>query len=135
MLPVRGSRPCHVLLMLGVSALAFLSFSRGVRGADEAPASTAAFKKYCFQCHGNAAATAGINLEQLTAPPDFGSGFTSWQKVAAALEQSHMPPKGLPQPSDGERQHLVAWIRGGLDAHVRKTAGDPGRVTVRRLTS
>ena len=51
------------------------------------------------------------------------------------LEQGRMPPKGMPQPSDAERQQAVAWIRDGLDAHIRKTAGDPGRVTVRRLTS
>jgi hypothetical protein len=119
---------------MGVCALLALVATRGVRGADESAAATANFKKYCFQCHGKAA-TAGINLEQLTATPSFGANFAAWNKISTALDQHHMPPKGLPQPGDAERQHMVAWIRDGLEAHIRKTAGDPGRVTVRRLTS
>ena len=135
MLSRLGARPCKAALAAGTCALLALVGSRSVRGADDSAAVAANFRKYCFQCHGNAAATAGVNLEQLTATPDFGAGFATWKKVSAALDQQHMPPKGLPQPPDAERQHMVAWIREGLDAHIRKTAGDPGRVTVRRLTS
>jgi hypothetical protein len=135
MLSRRGARPCQAALAIGACTVLALVGSRSVRGADESAAAAASFRKYCFQCHGKAGATAGVNLEQLTADPSFGGNFATWQKVSAALEQHRMPPKVLPQPDDGERQHLVAWIRDGLDAHIRKTAGDPGRVTVRRLTS
>src|SRR5258707_7417457 len=130
-----GARPSRAALAIGTSAILMVVANRTVHGADDSPAASAAFRKYCFQCHGKAGATAGINLEQLTASPSFGASFASWQKVQGVLEQGRMPPKVLPQPSDAERQHLVAWIRDGLDAHIRKTAGDPGRVTVRRLTS
>src|SRR6185312_12021093 len=41
----------------------------------------------------------------------------------------------LPQPSEEQRRDAVAWIRAELGAFARKNAGDPGRVTVRRLTS
>jgi hypothetical protein len=131
----RGARPCQAALAIGACAVLALVGSRSVHGADDSAAVTADFHKYCFQCHGNAAATAGINLEKLTADASFGPGFATWQRVSTALDQQHMPPKGMPQPPDAERQHMVAWIREGLDAHIRKTAGDPGRVTVRRLTS
>jgi len=131
----RGARPSKAALAISVSAILVLVANRSVHGADDSGAPSATFQKYCFQCHGKAAATAGINLQQLTASPSFGASFAQWQKVQGVLEQGRMPPKGLPQPSEAERQHLVAWIRDGLDTHIRKTAGDPGRVTVRRLTS
>ena len=46
-----------------------------------------------------------------------------------------MPPKKMPQPSDEERSRAVTWIRAKLDQYIAKNAGDPGRITVRRLTS
>jgi hypothetical protein len=46
-----------------------------------------------------------------------------------------MPPKFMPQPSDAERAHAAAWIRAELSAYAARHDGDPGRVTVRRLTS
>jgi hypothetical protein len=107
-----------------------------MRGADESASnSTAMFRQYCFQCHGKAATMAGISLEQLTAKGSPGENFQQWEKVAAALEQGRMPPKGMPQPGDAQREHAVAWIRAELAAFVKAHAGDPGRVTVRRLTS
>jgi hypothetical protein len=78
---------------------------------------------------------AGVNLQQLTSQTSIGEGFQTWGKVAAALEQNRMPPKGMPQPPDAQRQQVVAWIRGELNAYAKKHDGDPGRVTVRRLTS
>src|SRR5690349_17705482 len=94
----------------------------------------ATFRQYCFQCHGKAA-IAGLNLERLTSHPSPGENFQHWQKVVAALEQKRMPPKKMPQPSDEERGKAVTWIRARLDQYIATHAGDPGRVTVRRLTS
>ena len=51
------------------------------------------------------------------------------------LEQKIMPPKNMPQPSDAERNQAVSWIRSELNSYAIKHDGDPGRVTVRRLTS
>jgi len=94
----------------------------------------AAFKQYCVACHGSANTSGGINLERLTADATMGPGFASWEKVAAALEEKRMPPRGLPQPSDSLRQQLIAHVRNGILDYARKHDGDPGRVTVRRLT-
>src|SRR5688572_5977834 len=46
-----------------------------------------------------------------------------------------MPPEKMPQPSDADRRKAVAWIRAELGDYAKKHEGDPGRVTVRRLTS
>jgi mono/diheme cytochrome c family protein len=98
----------------------------------------AVFQQYCVQCHGGKAPKGGVNLERLTAQLAAGEGFDEWrewEKVVTALERKTMPPKAMPQPSDEERAQAVAWVKGELDAYARKHDGDPGRVTVRRLTS
>jgi mono/diheme cytochrome c family protein len=102
--------------------------------ADQSSLGMPPFRQYCFQCHGKAA-MAGINLEQLSSRDSFGDKFQQWEKVAAALETRHMPPKQMPQPTVDQRQQAVTWIRARLNDFAQKHAGDPGRVTVRRLTS
>ncbi len=61
--------------------------------------------------------------------------FQHWEKVANAIDQKLMPPAKMPQPSDEQRKQAVTLIRARLNEAAIKTAGDPGRVTVRRLTS
>ena len=105
-------------------------------GADAPPANpSATFKQYCYQCHGNGKAMGGVSLEQLTSQSSAGEGYQAWQKVIAVLDRNSMPPKGLPQPSESARHNATAWIRNELDSYIKNHAGDPGRVTVRRLTS
>ena len=78
---------------------------------------------------------AGINLQQLSSSPLTDRNFSQWQKVAAVLEDKRMPPAKMPQPSEQERAAAVHWIRANLKTYAEKRAGDPGSVTVRRLTS
>lgn len=96
------------------------------------PVST--LKQYCAGCHGKTA-TAGINFEKLTASPMEDSNFAQWQKVATVLEEKRMPPAPMPQPSDDARAAVSHWVRANLKSYAEKHAGDPGGVTVRRLTS
>ena len=93
------------------------------------------FKQYCFGCHGEKKARGQINLERMMAEPDFGTLFKSWEKVIAMLEQKEMPPEEKPQPSDADRQRLIAGVRRTLEAFIREHEGDPGRVAMRQLTS
>ena len=52
------------------------------------------------------------------------------------LETGMMPPlEATEQPTDAEREATAAWIRRSLKAYETEHAGEPGRVTVRRLTS
>ncbi len=102
--------------------------------AEQVPSTPkAVFEQYCFQCHGKGAGMAGVSLLKLTSSP-VGEGFQSWQKVAAVLEQNRMPPKGLPQPTEAQRHMAINWVRTELTTFSNKNAGDPGRVTMRRLT-
>ncbi|MCX6614405.1 MAG: DUF1587 domain-containing protein, partial [Acidobacteria bacterium] len=77
----------------------------------------------------------GLNLKQLSSQASMAEGFQHWEKVASAIEEKLMPPPKMPQPTEEQRKQAVSWIRTNLKAAALKTAGDPGRVTVRRLTS
>jgi hypothetical protein len=47
-----------------------------------------------------------------------------------------MPPEDADAtPSDAQRAAAIAWIRSALAQYDARHAGEPGRVTVRRLTS
>jgi len=93
------------------------------------------FRQHCFHCHGKSVAMAGVNLELLTAQPNIADHYAQWEKVAAALAERRMPPEKMKQPAEAERGHAVAWIRSEIAKYAEKNAGDPGRITVRRLTS
>jgi len=95
----------------------------------------ATLQQYCVQCHSGTAAKAGVNLAIMLTQNSIGEGFQKWEKVASVLEQNTMPPKSMPQPTDAERAQVAAWIRSELRAYATKHDGDPGPVTVRRLTS
>ncbi len=101
--------------------------------ATDAPAPP--FKQYCFGCHSKAVAMGGINLEQLSSHVSIGDDFQKWLKVQAVLDEKRMPPPKMKQPTDVERADSVKWIQARLDEYTKKHAGDPGKVTVRRLTS
>ncbi|MBI1763912.1 MAG: DUF1592 domain-containing protein [Acidobacteria bacterium] len=92
-------------------------------------------QEFCVQCHSGTAPKAGVNIERLISHDSIGEGFQQWEKLADALEQKAMPPKAMPQPSAEQRAQAVHWIRTSLAAYAKKHDGDPGPVTVRRLTS
>ena len=128
-----GRRSCTLLIrpfLLGIFAAA-----AGLAASPAAESASATFKQYCQACHGDTGAQAGISLTKLAAEESVGRSFQQWEKVIDVLEHNRMPPEGLPQPSAEERGHAVAWVRGELDAYAKAHEGDPGRVTVRRLTS
>jgi len=130
------ARSRYPALAIAISAVALFGCVYALRGADTpAPNPPVMFQQYCFACHGNNIATAGISLEKLTAAPSVAENDQAWERVLAVLEQKRMPPKGMPQPGDEQRAAASAWIRSQLDAYVKTHGGEPGRVTVRRLTS
>ena len=112
--------------------VAMLGLVAAVANGAERPET---FSRYCYACHSDAIANAGINLERLLSESTVADSFRQWRRVAAALEQHSMPPPGAPAPAGRERQEAVGWIRDSLSDYAAMHDGDPGRVTVRRLTS
>ena len=98
------------------------------------------FQKYCFECHGGTKRKGGVSIERLirqSAQSSVGGYWDEWNKIAEMLETRQMPYPDEAElfPTDDERAAAVAWIRSTLGTYEAEHAGDPGRVTVRRLTS
>ena len=97
------------------------------------------FGDYCFECHGADKPKADLNIERLVEAAgraSVGPNWQEWERVADMIESGKMPPKEATLfPSDAERTAATKWIRSSLAKYEADHAGDPGRVTVRRLTS
>ncbi len=94
------------------------------------------FQKYCFECHGTKKPEAGLSIEKLVGGFSIGAHWQQWEKVAEMLETGMMPPLDADaHPTDAERTATAAWIRDSLKSYETEHAGEPGHVTVRRLTS
>ena len=98
------------------------------------------FKTYCFECHGGEKHRGDVSIERLiqqSSASSVGEYWDLWDKVAEMIETKEMPPEDKAErfPSDGERAATVTWIRSALTTYEAAHGGEPGRVTVRRLTS
>ena len=124
-------KDCVRISCLGL--VACLASWPAITQAADAPDGT--FRQYCIQCHSDASATAGINLQKLTSEVSIGDSFRQWKKVATVLEDGRMPPSGVQGPNQADRTQAAEWIRSSLRSYESKHDGDPGQVTLRRLTS
>src|SRR5260370_3469999 len=107
---------------IGRYLVVYLLAGGTVWGAEDAAAlSQATFRQYCFQCHGNAASMGGIRLEQMAAKGPGCENVPQWQRAAAPHQQGRIPPKGMPQPNEEQRHHVVSALpsalRTSLNAH------------------
>jgi hypothetical protein len=98
------------------------------------------FKTYCFECHGGEKHRGDVSIEKLIQQSGAGSVgdyWDLWDKIAEKIETKEMPPEDKAErfPTDAERAATVTWIRAALTAYESAHGGEPGRVTVRRLTS
>jgi hypothetical protein len=110
-----------------------LSPSHAPRPSATPPAT---FEQYCFECHGTKKPEAGLSIEKLVRQFSISDQWQEWEKVAGMLESGMMPPLDADaHPSDTERAAAAAWIRSSLKTYETEHAGEPGPVTVRRLTS
>ncbi len=124
-------------LSLGAVLLWALASEISAQPAPSAPHRTLA--KYCVECHGADRPKAGLNIgrvvEQMS-PVAVGEQADAWVGIARMIETRQMPPEDADHfPSDAERAVVGDWIRASLNAYEAAHGGEPGRVTVRRLTS
>jgi hypothetical protein len=92
-------------------------------------------KKYCLECHATAVKKGSLDLERFASLDQIRKDLKPWQQVIEMLEAGEMPPKKKTQPTAEERNRIIAWTRGFLDAEARARAGDPGHVPLRRLSN
>ena len=92
-------------------------------------------KQYCQRCHSGKQPEAEIDLEHFAALDAVRKSPRIWQKVLEMLDTAQMPPMDAKQPSAAERMKLHTWVRDYLKLEARAQAGDPGKVTLRRLSN
>jgi hypothetical protein len=94
-------------------------------------------EEYCYDCHDDVAQPkGGMNLEKFRDLAQVRAGRDHWTALIDKVETRQMPPpKRRTQPSDVERQQLLAWLE-ELAALPDAASGkrDPGHATLRRLT-
>ena len=92
-------------------------------------------KRFCTECHATAEPAGELDLEHFAALADVRRQPRVWQKVAEMLDNGEMPPKDAAQPTPDERKQLRGWVERYLHAEAHASAGDPGRVVMRRLNN
>ncbi|MBA3700574.1 MAG: DUF1592 domain-containing protein [Planctomycetes bacterium] len=90
--------------------------------------------KHCLTCHSSVKQKGDVDLEKLPSPGISSEDDHRWEGIRRALAEQEMPPPEKPQPSQAERDSVVAWIDRQLDGPGGDTPTDPGWVTVHRLT-
>ncbi|HXA49816.1 MAG TPA: DUF1592 domain-containing protein [Candidatus Acidoferrum sp.] len=91
--------------------------------------------KYCLGCHSGQSAAAQFDLKAYTSLTTVTRDFPRWALVMERLNAKEMPPKAVPAPPEDVRQHVVEWIQSVRAEEIKKSAGDPGMVPARRLSS
>lgn len=76
-------------------------------------------KTYCMECHNTNKKKAGLDLEKFESEKDALAAFDLWEQVGEHLRSKAMPPPKKKQPTESERQHMLAWVK-----HVEKSQVD-----------
>ncbi|HYR58708.1 MAG TPA: DUF1587 domain-containing protein, partial [Chthoniobacteraceae bacterium] len=89
----------------------------------------------CYECHGGKKTKSGVDLKKLDGDPQFVREFEMWVKVKEAIASGDMPPEEKEPLADAEKDRALKWLTHSLDETINANAGDPGNVTIRRLTN
>ena len=89
----------------------------------------------CGTCHGKMPKENDLNLTSFGSAKAILARPKMLSDVAERVRGGDMPPKDAPQPNQAEREQLLGWITAALDAEAAARSGDPGQVTLRRLSN
>ena len=87
------------------------------------PAETASLKRflsdYCVKCHGAEKQKGDIRLDDLTG--DVLTEGTRWSVIVDQIRRGEMPPDDAKaQPTDAQKNAIIAWLNGQLGAHAQR---------------
>jgi len=88
-------------------------------------------QKNCVSCHNETLKIGGVAFDKMD-PGALGDHAEELEEAIRRLRGHYMPPSGAPQPSEVERQALIAWLESGLDAAASGKL-NPGTVQLHRL--
>ena len=92
-------------------------------------------RETCFECHGAKKVKGGVDLQKLESEPNVAGEYELWSKVQEVVQKGEMPPDDAKvRLKEADRTSLMQWLSSSLDQAALANAGDPGPVTLRRLT-
>ena len=134
-------------LLLGSALVGGLAFRGGAGVAtagDDAPTGAAAptftldvaplVASHCASCHGKASPAGGLDLTAFVDEAHALASAKVWRRVADRVARGEMPPKDAAKPPQAALDRLRAWVDRAVPPPPPPRPGDPGRVTLRRLT-
>ena len=89
----------------------------------------------CYECHNADKMKGDVDLKQFAANPDVPVNFEIWNTVKDTIDNGDMPPRKAKQLSPEEKAGITGWVQHSLDLLAEAKSGDPGPVTMRRLTN
>jgi hypothetical protein len=92
-------------------------------------------EKNCGKCHGKNPKDNDLSLTNLSSANAMLANPSVLEEIRGRVTDNDMPPKKAPQPSLEEKESLIAWINSLQDHAASARSGDPGPVTLRRLTN
>ena len=92
-------------------------------------------KQFCLNCHNPQDKKGELDLQRFTTIKQVENDLTVWRKVIEMLRDGEMPPKNKPQLSAKQKQDLLRWTEQVMEREIRRRAGDPGPVILRRLNN
>jgi hypothetical protein len=131
---------CLMLVLIACLTLAVMSAAASANGADDLAPTYAKqvqplLVRSCGKCHGKTPADNDLDLTSFGSAQAILDRPKTLSNIAERVRGGDMPPKDAPQPSQAEREQLLGWITAALDAEAAARAGDPGPVTLRRLSN
>lgn len=91
-------------------------------GAQPKPAYVAdvrpLLKTYCFECHNTTKRKGGLDLEQIETESAALDLVELWEQVGERVRVREMPPAKSKQPTEDERQRLLAWVKVAAESQV-----------------
>ena len=91
--------------------------------------------KTCGKCHGKTPKDNDLDFTSLGTAEAILARPKVLVDIAERVSGGDMPPRDAPQPSQAEREQMLGWIAAAIDAEAAARAGDPGPVTLRRLSN
>ena len=89
----------------------------------------------CYECHNADKMKGDVDLKKFAANPDVPVNFQIWNTVKDTIDNGDMPPRKAKQLSPEEKAGITGWVQQSLDVLAEAKSGDPGPVTMRRLTN
>ena len=116
----------HILCALCASVFPiFVS----LHAAEPLPPTASRFlTKHCADCHTGETPEGEVHFNLDPIPWRSAESTAFWERVYDAVSENEMPPSDAAQPSEDERQRMVAWLQRQLSKYAK-----PGGTVLRRL--